>query len=169
MRVFTLQREQLLPSPLDAVFRFFADPANLDHLTPRSLRFQILTPRPIAMRAGATIEYRIRWRGLPLRWHTTIAEYEPPRRFVDEQTSGPYALWRHEHIFESAATPAGGPATRVIDRVQYALRRWAGGGGVLGRLVERCIVCPDLVRIFDYRRRALVSRFGSAQTPPERH
>ena len=42
------------------------------------------------LRAGAAVEYRLRWRRLPLRWRTEITAWEPPRRFVDSQARGPY-------------------------------------------------------------------------------
>jgi len=55
-RVHRLERSQRIERPLDAVFAFFADAANLEAITPPFLHFRILTPRPIEMRAGARIE-----------------------------------------------------------------------------------------------------------------
>jgi ligand-binding SRPBCC domain-containing protein len=52
-----LTREQVVPRPLDEVFAFFSDAANLEELTPPFLRFRILTPLPIRMAKGAFIEY----------------------------------------------------------------------------------------------------------------
>jgi ligand-binding SRPBCC domain-containing protein len=39
-------------------------------------------------------------RGLPLRWRTRINAWQPPHRFVDEQTRGPCRMWIHERTFE---------------------------------------------------------------------
>ena len=118
---------------------------NLEALTPAWLRFEILTPRPIGMRAGALIDYRLRVRGWPVRWQTRIAIWEPPARFVDEQLRGPYRLWRHEHTF---AEEAGG--TRVRDVVHYA---------VLGdAVVNALFVRPDLRKIFSYRQEKLTEQ-----------
>ncbi|MGH2755138.1 MAG: SRPBCC family protein [Actinomycetota bacterium] len=35
-------------------------------------------------------------------WRVTsrISEFDPPRRFVDEMSEGPFAYYRHEHLFE---------------------------------------------------------------------
>jgi ligand-binding SRPBCC domain-containing protein len=136
-----LQREQLIPHPLEKVFAFFADAANLEAITPPWLRFQILTPPPIAMGPGTLIEYRLRWHGMPIRWVTRIDRWEPPIRFSDVQLRGPYRLWEHLHTFE----PCDG-GTRMCDVVRYALPF-----GPLGRLAHRMIVQSDLDAIFDYR------------------
>jgi ligand-binding SRPBCC domain-containing protein len=99
MHVYTLQREQLVPlSPVET-FDFFADAFNLEAITPPWLGFEVATPRPIAMAAGALIEYRLKLHALPLRWLTRIEAWEPGRRFADRQLRGPYRLWHHTHAF----------------------------------------------------------------------
>lgn len=147
---YRLERTQVVPRPLAEVFPFFADAANLERITPASLRFEILTPLPIEMRPGALIDYRIRTNGIPRRWRTLIEVYEPGRRFVDVQLRGPYELWRHLHEFEEA--PGG---TRILDRVEYALPF-----GPLGRLVHALFVRRMLEGIFDHRRKVLEEMFG---------
>jgi ligand-binding SRPBCC domain-containing protein len=152
MRIHTFQTEIWLPRPLEEVFAFFSDAGNLDRLTPPWLRFEILTPRPIAMRPGALIDYRLRLRGIPIRWRSEITAWEPPFRFVDEQRRGPYRLWRHQHTF---AERDGG--TVVGDRVEYAV--WGGA------LVNKLFVERDVRAIFRYRQQTLQSLFGAAAKP----
>ena len=137
-----LRREQRLPGPPDAVFGFFADASNLEAITPGWLAFRIVTPRPIEMRVGALIEYRLRLHGVPVSWLTRIEEWEPGVRFVDAQLSGPYRLWHHTHEFE----PDGAGGTIMRDTVRYALPL-----GPLGDLAHRLVVERDLERIFDFR------------------
>ena len=149
MAVHILAREQLLPGPPDAVFPFFSDAHNLEAITPPWLGFRVITPRPIEMRAGTLIEYRLRLHGLPLRWLTRIDAWEPPHRFVDRQLRGPYRHWRHEHTF--AADGRGG--TLMRDRVDYSLPL-----GPLGWLADVALVRRDLARIFDHRAES-VARF----------
>jgi ligand-binding SRPBCC domain-containing protein len=137
-----LIREQHLPGTPAEVFPFFADAGNLERITPEWLGFRVVTPRPIEMRAGTLIEYRLRLHGLPFRWLTRIDVWEPPHRFVDRQLRGPYRDWRHEHTFA-----AGGPGgTLMRDRVEYSLPL-----GPLGRLADAVLVRRDLARIFDHR------------------
>jgi len=151
---FRLLSRQWLPAPLEQVFPFFADAFQLETLTPDWLKFQVLTPPPIAMRVGLRIDYRLRLHRIPVRWQSEITEWEPGRRFVDEQRRGPYKRWRHLHLFESVD---GG--TAVLDDVAYAVYG--------GRLVNRLCVQPDLERIFAFRRRKLAEIFAP-RTPASR-
>jgi ligand-binding SRPBCC domain-containing protein len=146
---YVLEAALWLPRRRDEVFPFFADALNLQALTPPWLHFEILTPGPIEMKAGTLIEYKLRIRGVPVRWQSEISAWEPPYRFVDEQRRGPYRHWIHEHTFEESE---GGTLCR--DHVRYAVR----GGG----LVHRALVKPDLMRIFAYRRERLAELFGRA-------
>ena len=146
---YVLTAEQALPHTPADVFPFFADAANLERITPPWLRFRIPTPLPIDMRAGALIDYRLRLRGVPVRWRTEITAWEPPHRFVDEQLRGPYRWWVHEHRFE----PIEG-GTLATDRVEYGVPG--------GRLAQRLLVGRDLERIFRYRQQALRDELGAA-------
>ena len=80
-----IERSQLVPLSVEDAFAFFADAYNLEALTPPWLRFRILTPRPIPMEKGTTIEYVLTTHRLPVRWRTEIVEWRPGRRFVDRQ------------------------------------------------------------------------------------
>jgi ligand-binding SRPBCC domain-containing protein len=147
----TFEAVQDLPRPREEVFAFFADPANLMAITPPWFHLEVLTPEPLPRGAGAEFEYRLRIRGLPLRWRTLIREYVPGERFVDVQLRGPYRLWEHTHAFEDL--PGGG--TRMRDTVRYDI-----GFGPFGALVGALWVDRDVRGIFEFRRRALAGRFG---------
>jgi hypothetical protein len=149
MAIHVLVREQLLPSSPDEVFPFFAEAHNLEAITPPWLGFRVVTRQPIEMAPGALIEYRLRLHRVPIRWRTTIAVWDPPRRFVDVQLEGPYRMWHHTHDFEAA--PGGG--TLMRDTVRYALPF-----GPLGALAHRLLVRRDLTAIFDFRQEAVLHK-----------
>ena len=141
MKVHVLEREQLLHHPVDRVFPFFAEPRNLERITPPLLGFAVTNQEPIEMRPGAIIQYRLKLHGLPVDWLTRIDEWEPGVHFVDQQLVGPYRLWHHTHTFE-----ARGDSTLMRDTVRYALPLWP-----LGELAMP-LVRRDLKQIFDFRR-----------------
>jgi len=143
---YVLTTWQWLPRPRDEVFPFFADAHNLERITPALLRFRVLTPAPIAMRAGALIDYRLRLRGIPIRWQTEITGWDPPSSFHDRQRRGPYAEWLHAHTFTEED---GG--TMIRDEVRYRLR----GPAILSGLVNAWLVAPDSRRIFEFRQEAI--------------
>ncbi|MDP8944116.1 MAG: SRPBCC family protein [Actinomycetota bacterium] len=149
-----LEREQWLPRAPEEVFPFFADALNLEAITPSWLRFRVVTPAPIEMRAGALIDYRLRLRGVSVAWHTRIEAWEPPRRFVDRQLRGPYRHWVHTHSFRPEA---GGTVMR--DAVAYGLPL-----GPLGELAHAAFVRRDLERIFAFRHAEVARRLAAGDT-----
>lgn len=154
MRVYTLNRKQVVSKPLDRIFPFFTKAENLALITPPSLAFRVLTPSPVTMERGRIIDYTIRLLRVEVRWRSMITTYEPPLCFVDEQIKGPYSFWHHTHAFERR-----GSATVIHDLVRYALPLRLPGFS--GDLVHRMYVTPNLEHIFDYRRDVIARLFGS--------
>jgi ligand-binding SRPBCC domain-containing protein len=142
---------QAVPLSLDEAWAFFSDPRNLAVITPPDMGFVIHSAVPPVMYEGLLIEYTVRpLLNLPVRWVTEIVHVKEREYFVDEQRSGPYRMWHHEHHFRPV--PGG---VEVRDLVSYMLPL-----GPLGDIVNRVAVRQRLEEIFRYRRRVLVERFG---------
>jgi ligand-binding SRPBCC domain-containing protein len=143
----------ILEFPLDlpgvtrgALWEFHRDPEALERLTPPEKKIRVIE-RPRDMHAGARVVLRVRQFGLWLTWISLIEVWEPETRFVDVQEKGPFASWRHEHLFFEG---------RLLDRVTYEVPLAMVGG----RLADRALVRPDLERMFAHRHRvtaALIS------------
>ena len=95
--------------------------------------------------SGETVTWRARHLGLSWTLTSRITAFEPPVRFVDEQLSGPFAWFRHEHRFE--AVPGG---TRMIDDWQHA-----APFGPIGRVADALVLGPRLRRLLARRNTAL--------------
>ena len=133
-----LEARVWLARPRPEVFAFFADPANLLRITPPRVGLRLLTP-PATLAAGAVLDFRVRWLGLPLRWRAYVREYDPPYRFVDVQVRGPWARWEHRHLF----------------LVTYRLPL-----GALGRLAHSALVHRQLRALWAYRQARLGELLG---------
>ena len=79
---------------------------------------------------GETVTWEARHFGR--RWSLTsrITAFEPPTMFIDEQVSGPFRSFRHEHRFR----PVDGGTLMTDDWLHLA------PFGALGRLVDRLVL-----------------------------
>jgi hypothetical protein len=114
------------------------------------VHFHVVSPRPIELKAGALINYKLRVNGIPLNWTTRIETWNPPDEFSDIQLSGPYKLWRHAHKFVKK-----GGGTTMTDHVDYELPF-----GTLGELAHMLLVRRDVESIFAYREKIIGERFS---------
>jgi ligand-binding SRPBCC domain-containing protein len=94
-----------------------------------------------SMALGDTVTWRAVHFGIPFRMTSRITAYDPPGRFVDEQVSGPFHHWRHEHLFG----PVEG-GTRMDDVIDYASPL-----GPLGRAVDALVLERYLTRLIRTR------------------
>lgn len=141
MKVF--ETEQFLPGKsLAEVFAFFADEMNLEKITPPWLHFKVLGKDTPSLQVGTRIQYKLRIHGIPCRWETLIAQWQPPFMFVDTQTKGPYQLWHHTHTFTEVEN-----GIKMNDVVKFQLPLGWLGEAVAGRWVEN-----DVKKIFAFRR-----------------
>ena len=136
-----------------AVGIFFSSPLNLATITPPWLNFEVCSRVPDQIHSGLIIEYRVSpVAGLPLRWLTEITQCRPPFYFVDEQRTGPYRLWHHQHHFEQTDN-----GTLMTDTVHYQLP-YGVFGAFLHPMVER-----KLLEIFNFRQQKLQQLFGNSE------
>lgn len=98
-----------------------------------------------AMALGDAVTWRARHFGIPFTMTSRITEFIAPSRFVDEQVSGPFAHWWHEHVFEER-----NDATLMTDTVEFASPL-----GPLGRLVDTVVLTRYMTRLLAQRNRWL--------------
>lgn len=143
---YQLTDEFELGADIDKTWSFFSKAENLPKITPPWLNFRVTTATPIRPQLDSTIDYTIRWLGVPLCWRTRIIDWAPPRQFIDLQIRGPYTLWHHQHTFEQLRNGH----TRCRDRVIYKIP-----GSLLGRMIHTLLVRQQLLAIFNYRQQQI--------------
>ncbi len=124
----TISARGWVDAPVEAVFAFFDDPANLGRLTPPPAVVRLVAVDPAPPRAGSILEFRYGigpW--TPLAWRIRLEERVENERFADSTLSGPMAVFEHSHAF----TP-GRRGTWVTDTVTYHV----GPGGAPGQALD---------------------------------
>jgi ligand-binding SRPBCC domain-containing protein len=162
----TYQTDQWLPYPIESVFAFFANPANLPALMPEwqksrleqvSLVSPVQSGSPIAG-TGSRISLSFRpFPGSPfrLRWTAEITDFEYNSYFIDRQLRGPFSSWNHTHRLTSGPDAEGRPGTFIDDYVAYAPPM-----GILGRLANFLFLEKQLEQTFSYRHRRTAELLG---------
>jgi ligand-binding SRPBCC domain-containing protein len=170
------QTRQWVPFPVELVFAFFANPANLPHLMPPRLKTRIEDarlkpppPRPVSpdparrflsVAAGVDSEILvsfvpIRWVPKRVSWMARITEFEWNSHFCDEQARGPFTEFRHRHGIKPEARE-GQEGTLVTDDIEFALPY-----GVIGE-VGCQLVKRELARSFAHRQKRLPEILAAA-------
>ena len=94
---------------------------------------------------GETVTWRARHFGVWFTMTSKITALEEPVRFVDEQVSGPFKTFIHEHRFEPL--PNG---TRMTDTITV-------GSPIFGVIAERLVLAPYLRRLIGARNAQLIA------------
>ena len=115
-------------APIEEVFAFFDDPANLDRLMPPPVRIRPVRVEPLPPQAGTVIEFRYGIGPFQRSWVVRLLERVPPERIVDETVTGPMRRFHHSHTL----TPAR-RGTWIEDRIDFHV----GPDGSVGAVVDR--------------------------------
>ena len=133
-------RSEFRCSP-EQLFQFHERPDALSLLTPPGAGVKVISAAP-NLKVGAEAVLSVPLLGpIRKRWHARHTVYQPPHLFVDEQISGPFRKWRHEHQIRKTASGA-----ELTDQVEYELPF-----GILGRLAAGWMIRRQLESMFRFR------------------
>lgn len=122
------ERRVEIEAPAEFAFDWHARPGALQRLLPPWQQITIHSASG-GIEVGATVDMAVPILGpVKKRWLAEHTELIPGREFVDVQREGPFAAWRHRHIFE----PRGESTCMLIDQVDCtpplgSLGRWGEG------------------------------------------
>jgi ligand-binding SRPBCC domain-containing protein len=148
----TLQRTQVLPISINEAWDFFSNPKNLKVITLEFMRFDITSvSKDSRMYPGMIITYIVSpIMNIPFNWVTEITHVNEPHYFVDNQKSGPFKFWHHQHFFKEV--PSGSEMTDIVN--------YAAPFDPISRPIEKTIVRQRVEMIFDFRYKKLNEMFG---------
>jgi ligand-binding SRPBCC domain-containing protein len=137
------------------VYAWHARPDALERLAPPGEHIEVIE-RTGGIEHGARVAMRFgRW-PFRMRWVAVHQEYEAGRYFSDLQVSGPFAYWKHTHLFR----PDGPAACVLEDTVEYALPF-----GFLGRLIAGKFVRRKIEQMFEYRHAVTALLIAKERSP----
>jgi ligand-binding SRPBCC domain-containing protein len=152
--LYTLETTQFIPISVAEAWDFFSTPDNLQFLTPKYLKFVIISRSGThKIYPGQIICYQLRpLLGIPVSWVTEITHMDVRHFFIDEQRFGPYTFWHHAHFFREV--PGG---VEMRDLVHYKIPF-----GFLGRWAHTLFVRRQLEGIFSFRKKYLEKKYPHA-------
>ena len=137
-----------IDAPIDRVFAFVTDIRNHPSVVPPETREQVLDCGDGPMRVGTIVCLRARYGGITWSLSSRIAAFDPPvgphseaAYFRDEQVNGPFAVWRHDHWFESNQPGI----TRLTDRFTFSAPL-----GPFGWLAEQLCLTRRMVQLLEH-------------------
>ena len=151
--LYTLYAKQTVNKEIYRLWDFFKKPSNLNKLTPEDVNFKIESGKSDDFYEGKIISYKIHlFRIFSLNWVTEISKVKEGSYFIDNQISGPYKMWHHEHHFKSNADGT----TDIIDKVKYKVPFY-----ILGRLMHKMFIRKKLLNIFMFRQKKINDLFNN--------
>lgn len=149
--IYRLERTQQLNCSLDTAWSFFSSPNNLEKITPKEMKFRVLSEIDGSeIHEGMIIDYKVcPMLNISVKWRTKITHVDFRRSFTDFQQKGPYKLWHHFHEFVENEH-----GVLMKDTVDYQLPL-----GFLGTIMHSLVVKKKLKHIFDFRYQILEDYF----------
>jgi ligand-binding SRPBCC domain-containing protein len=166
----SLKSRQWVPHSLDQVWNLFSNPSNLEKLTPPTYGAGVQLQGDTFCE-GCTVVISMKPYGIPapLKWISKIQGLQATgdrREFYDVQVSGPFAYWKHHHLFEAGDTRFDGKrsgheikiesgGTWIIDDVEYEMPY-----GIFGAIAEKLFARNQLEGMFAYRKAKTLELLG---------
>ncbi len=145
------ERQMNIPTSVDEIWEFISSPKNLKEITPPYMGFEVTSKLSEKMYPGMIISYKVSpVLGIKLEWVTEITHVKEKEYFVDNQISGPYKVWHHQHIIKPIEN-----GVEMTDIVSYI-----PPFGIIGDIANALFINKQLTEIFDYRTKVINEKYG---------
>jgi uncharacterized protein (TIGR01777 family) len=139
MNVF--EKSSSIPVSSKELFTYHDRPGALERLLPPWRDFEVIE-RSGGIRDGGRVKVRMRIGPFSREVTALHHDFIDGKQFVDEQESGPFAVWKHTHQFLAETNNS----STLLDRIEYRLP-----GGIVCNRVFGSPVRKEVERMFRFR------------------
>ena len=112
MTKWQYSHEFTVSAPIEAVRGFHFQTSSMAAITPPGIRVHV-TSAPEVVAEGLEMSFVLRTGPIRIPWVARFSDVNPAG-FVDTQTQGPFAVWRHRHAF----LEVDNGQTKVVDTIE---------------------------------------------------
>lgn len=141
--LYTLQIKYEVNTNISEAWTFFTKVNNIEQIMPPELNFNVTSSKPTNIYEGKIITFNTKI--IPFYNTNIISEIikiSHEKYFIDQQISGPYKIWHHEHHFKKTRNNT----TIIIEKIKYKLYLHP-----FSRIIHKLFVKNKLINIFKYR------------------
>ena len=143
--LYTLNTKYEINAEISEVWSFFTNVKNIEKIMPTELNFNVSSRNPTNIYEGKIITFNTKI--LPFYSINIVSEIKSishEKHFIDQQISGPYKIWHHEHHFQKTKNNT----TIIIEKIKYKLYLHP-----FSRIIHKIFIRKKLVHIFRHRMR----------------
>jgi len=141
--LYTLNTKYEINAEISEVWSFFTNVKNIEKIMPTELNFNVNSRNPTNIYEGKIITFNTKI--LPFYCANIVSEIKSishEKYFIDQQISGPYKIWHHEHHFQKTQNNT----TIIIEKIKYKLYLHP-----FSRILHKIFIRKKLAYIFRHR------------------
>jgi len=141
--LYTLKTKYEVNTNISKTWIFFTTVKNIEKIMPPKLNFKLTSSKPTNIYEGKIITFSTKI--TPFYRTNIISEITKvsnEKYFIDQQISGPYKIWHHEHHFKKTKNNT----TIVTEKIKYKLHLHP-----FSQIIHKLLVKKKLINVFKYR------------------
>lgn len=142
---------------INETWDFFTNVKNISKIMPKELNFNVTSKTSKKLYEGEIITFRTKIPHIPLLTTNIISEIKKistKEYFIDQQISGPYKIWHHEHHFKKSKNNT----TIISEKIHYKLHFHP-----FSRVLHKLFIRRQIVNLFQYRIKKIESILNCKQ------
>ena len=141
--LYTLQTKYEVNTQIKKAWTFFTKVSNIELIMPTELSFKVTSNKLTKIYEGKIITFNTKINPFySTNIISEITKISHEEYFIDQQISGPYKIWHHEHHFKKTRNNT----TIIIEKIKYKLPLHP-----FSQIIHKLVIKKKLIHIFKYR------------------